>query len=59
LEQLFEDAFQEYRETPELAARMATDPLGPAPDGYDLAELAAWTVVGNVLMNLDEFLARP
>ena len=37
---------------------MATEPLGPAPDGSDLADLAAWTVVANVLLNLDETLMR-
>ncbi len=38
---------------------MATEPLGPAPQGADVSELAAWTVVGNVLINLDEmFLKR-
>ena len=37
---------------------MATDPLGPAPEGTDVAELAAWTVVGNVLLNLDEMLMK-
>ena len=29
-----------------------------APDANP-AELAAWTVVGNVLLNLDEFLMKP
>ena len=37
---------------------MATEPLGPAPQAADIAELAAWTVVGNVLLNLDETLMR-
>jgi hypothetical protein len=37
---------------------MATDPLGPAPQGADIAELAAWTTIANVVMNLDEFLMR-
>lgn len=40
------------------AAALATIPLGPLPEGIDPADAAAWTVVGNVLMNLDEFLAR-
>ena len=38
---------------------MATEPLGPVPAGMDtVAELAAWTVVGNVLLNLDEMFAK-
>jgi mono/diheme cytochrome c family protein len=43
---------------PEGAARLATDPLGPAPPGVDPVELAAWTAVCNLVMNLDEFLTR-
>ncbi|MCB9846606.1 MAG: PSD1 domain-containing protein [Phycisphaeraceae bacterium] len=43
----------------EEAERMATDPIGAIPDGGDAAELAAWTVVANVVLNLDEFLSRP
>ncbi|MEZ5323752.1 MAG: DUF1553 domain-containing protein [Verrucomicrobiales bacterium] len=42
----------------ERAMQLATDPLGPAPDGADIAELAAWSVVGNVILNLDEFFLK-
>ena len=35
-----------------------TDPLGPLPAGMDPVDLAAWTVVGNVLLNLDETFAK-
>ena len=41
-----------------IAAKLATDPLGPVPDGANVAELAAWTVVGNVLLNLDEMFMK-
>jgi hypothetical protein len=37
---------------------MATNPLGPVPAGMDVTELAAWTVVGNVILNLDETLMK-
>jgi hypothetical protein len=38
---------------------MATDPIGPLPVDGNPVELAAWTLVGNVLLNLDEvFLKR-
>jgi hypothetical protein len=41
------------------ARQIATDPLGPLPPGADVVDLAAWTVVANVLLNLDEFLMKP
>ena len=56
---LFERARDQYRKDPAKATAMATKPLGPAPAGIDVPELAAWTVVGNVLLNLDEALAKP
>jgi hypothetical protein len=37
---------------------MATDPLGPLPTGCDAADMAAWTVVSNVLLNLDGVLSK-
>jgi hypothetical protein len=40
------------------ARDVATKPLGEAPKDCDVAELAAWTVVGNVLLNLDEMLMK-
>ncbi len=57
--ELFEATRVLYVSQPAQAQAMATEPLGPAPSGADLAELAAWTVVSNVLLNLDETLARP
>ena len=41
------------------ALAVATNPLGPVPPEADVSELAAWTVVGNVLLNLDELLMKP
>ena len=40
------------------ATQLATVPLGPVPPGMDVADLAAWTVVGNVILNLDETLMK-
>jgi hypothetical protein len=37
---------------------MATDPLGALPEGMNAPELAAWTVVANVVLNLDETLTK-
>jgi hypothetical protein len=58
LVQLYEKELTRFRQSPAEAQKLATDPLGPAPDGADLAELAAWTVVGNVLLNMDETLMK-
>jgi hypothetical protein len=55
---LFEKARAEYTKNRRAAEQMATLPLGPLPPGADPAELAAWTVVGNVLLNLDEVLSK-
>jgi len=55
---LFEQVRVRYAEDAELARKMATDPIGPAPKDKDLADLAALTVAGNVLLNLDEMLMK-
>ena len=44
---------------PKQAEAAATNPLGPLPAGADVADHAAWTVVANVLLNLDELLMKP
>jgi len=56
---LYEDAKADYEGHPDEATKLATDPLGPLPEGANPAEYAAWTVVANVLLNLDEALAKP
>jgi hypothetical protein len=53
---LYQSERQHYEQHPEEAKEMATSELG-APEGSpNMAELAAWTVVSNVLLNLDETL---
>ena len=49
---------ERYRDDPAAAAALATDPIGPLPEGADAADLAAWTAVANVLLNLDSVLTR-
>ncbi|MGE3408892.1 MAG: DUF1553 domain-containing protein [Pirellulales bacterium] len=56
--QLYEQTLARYAAAPAEAVKMATDPLGPAPQGMDVNELAAWTVIGNVLLNLDETMMK-
>jgi hypothetical protein len=47
-----------YKQNAEAAAQMAAEPLGPVPAGMEAAELAAWTVVSNVVLNLDGVLTK-
>jgi hypothetical protein len=59
LTDLYAQARQRLAGDPAAAAALATKPIGPLPEGIDAVEAAAWTVVGNVLLNLDETLAKP
>jgi hypothetical protein len=47
-----------FSEDRERAVKMATDPAGPLRAGADPVELASWSSVSNVLLNLDEVLMR-
>ncbi len=55
---LFERTLPRFRGDLAKAREFATKPIGEPPAGVDVAELAAWTVVGNVLLNLDEVLMK-
>ncbi len=58
LVQLYEVSRARFENSPDDAKQLATDPLGPLPAGMIESELAAWTVVANVLLNLDEILMK-
>jgi hypothetical protein len=55
---LYEKELAHHRENTDAAKKLATEPLGRLPDGLDAAEAAAWTVVANVLLNLDGVLTK-
>ena len=58
LTSLYDAARAEYTKDPAKAKKMAND-TGVAGEANAMIDLAAWTVVGNVLLNLDETLMRP
>ncbi len=59
LEKLYQAALKRYAAAPNLAEKMATDPLGTLPKDAKPDEYAAWAMLGNVLLNLDEmFMPR-
>ena len=56
---LYRDSKKHFADHPEQAKLLATDKLNPNPAKTDHIDLAAWTTVANVLLNLDEiFLKR-
>ena len=55
---LFDEALTVFTQDEKKATSMATDPIGPAPKDANLSELAAWTTVANVMLNLDETLMK-
>ena len=56
--QLYDTARTRAAAHPESAIQLASEPLGPIPEGQDPVELATWTIIGNVVLNLDEMLMR-
>lgn len=59
LEELLQQTRAQFASTPEQAMKLATDPIGPLPTGIEANEMAAWVLIANVLLNLDEFLMTP
>ncbi len=55
---LYTKTLERFQADPAKAKDVATKPLGELPKEMDMAELAAWTMVGNVLLNLDEVLMK-
>ncbi len=58
LASLFEQMETHYKSEPEAAKQLATKPLGELPEDLAPSTAAAWTVVANVLLNLDEMLMK-
>jgi hypothetical protein len=55
---LLEAQRNEFRVSPSRAKQVLAIGDSPLPPNIDASELAAWTVVGNLLLNLDEALCR-
>ena len=56
---LLESERTHFAKFPDEAVQAATDPLGPLAENMPAEELAAWSVVCQVVINLHEFLTRP
>jgi hypothetical protein len=58
LVRLYETERARFQNDRDAAVALASQPLGPIPTGQDPADLAAWTTLANVLLNLDGVLTK-
>jgi hypothetical protein len=58
LEKLLASELETYRADPAAAAKLAVSPTQPLPPGANVSDVAAWTVVANVILNLDGVLTK-
>jgi hypothetical protein len=55
---LYEENLAKYRQDPAAAQALAKNGAKELPGDVDAAELAVWTVIANVLLNLDETITK-
>jgi mono/diheme cytochrome c family protein len=55
---LYEQELAQFKQDPAAAKKLATGDLGKPPENVSVEKLAAWTVVANVLLNLDETITN-
>jgi hypothetical protein len=58
LQHLFATQLVKYQSDAAAAKALVSSGAAPRPEDLPIAELAAWTAVGNVLLNLDETITR-
>ena len=58
LQRGYERRLAEFRRDPKATAALLSQGESPIDPKLNAAELAAWTTVGSVLLNLDEFVTR-
>lgn len=59
LVRLLQESRAQYASQVDLAKQFASDPIGPLPENADSVDMAAWTTLCNIILNLDEFLMTP
>ena len=55
---VYQQELKRYQQDKTAAAALLTVGESPVPAGLDPSEMAAWTAVGNMLLNLDETLTK-
>ncbi|MCH7726569.1 MAG: PSD1 domain-containing protein [Planctomycetes bacterium] len=59
LAKIFESARTHFRQSPDEAGKLIKAALATKPNDITVEEFAAWIVVGNLLLNLDEVMMKP
>jgi hypothetical protein len=59
MHKLLQASREDLKDRADQAMKLATEPIGRIPEQLSPQELASWVLIGNVLMNLDEFLMTP
>jgi hypothetical protein len=59
LDEILEARLVQYNADGDAAARLLSVGDSPVAETFDAAELAAWTMIGRVLLNLSEFVTKP
>lgn len=58
LRRVYAKELNRFRADPQAAESLTQVGQSPRPEDLDVPELAAWTALGNVLLNLDETITR-
>jgi len=58
LSELYQKHYREYREDQRAAQRLVSSGQWPVPKDTDISELATWTSVARVILNLHETITR-
>jgi hypothetical protein len=58
LQRIYDSSLAKYQSDSAAATAMVNNGSAARPAQLPVAELAAWTTVGNVLLNLDETITR-
>ncbi len=58
LMRMFDAQLARFKQDPAAASKLTSVGESPRPADIDVGELAAWTAIGNVLLNLDETITK-
>ena len=58
LQQMLEEARQEFLANPEAAKKLIATGEAPGPEGLDVIEVASWTMLTHLLLNLSETVTK-